>query len=308
MQDWDSNLLQELIPHVSLQTFTGGAVPYLSGFLREFWGLDSDKEILLTDSDYTPVQLLREVVPGPWVNSALARQYPGITPSDVDHNGYLDPLFLPADFSGLIVSSYGGNVPDITQYSSLTEKLVLDLGDIFYAEYQDQVIYNFGLASTVSFESHRPWGISGGGALICDRVFAKVCRRLVATGTIGRPMSEFGACAILATLTNFESFISTLQELREMFLEKVFEKVGLIDSPVSYCQGKMLTSVFAVRFNCNISPYSFPGIPCYWIGSPKENFPRAKAVHSCTLGVPLQVLTTEEQVEEIVSTFSAYSA
>jgi dTDP-4-amino-4,6-dideoxygalactose transaminase len=162
---------------------------------------------------------------------------------DIDNEGGLnlnDSQLLDAKnnncLAGIIVTNIFGNIVNINKYCSWSEKhdiaLVFDNAATPYTFYKGQNACNYGTGSVISFHHTKPLGFGEGGAIIVQRKYETIVRRLTNFGIHNElklswlpegnnyKMSEISAVYILQYLEdNFNTICSHHTKLYHMARE-----------------------------------------------------------------------------------------
>jgi dTDP-4-amino-4,6-dideoxygalactose transaminase len=167
---------------------------------------------------------------------------------DIDNEGGIDlfdPQLLDAKkancLSGIIVTNIFGNIVDIDKYCSWSEKygtaLVFDNAATPYTFYKGQNACNYGTGSVISFHHTKPLGFGEGGAIIVQRKYETMVRRLTNFGIHNElklpwipegnnyKMSEISAVYIIQYLeAHFNSICAHHTKLYHMAREYAHER------------------------------------------------------------------------------------
>ena len=252
--DYISNKLKSTCESTNQYTNYGSIVKELEDFVKDKFKIDNSKAVICCNNGTSALYALTSginVFHAPihgkqiqWVTQSLT--FPvsaqGMLKDaiiiDIDKNGGIDLELVPENVNGLIVTNCFGNVVDIDKYINWCKKrnifLVFDNAGTAYSFYKGKNSCNYGNGSIISFHHTKPFGFGEGGAIIVDKQYEYIIRKLMNFGIdnsdsakyelywnrLGNnyKMSEIAAVYILSYLKdNFDTIIKHHINIYEHF-------------------------------------------------------------------------------------------
>lgn len=255
----------------------GPNVQLLEKFIKEKFKIEDNKSIIVVTNASLGIQILTQGI-NFYENKNLqwATQSFTFPPSnqgtlknsiilDIDYDGGLNLDEVDDTINGLIVTNIFGNIVDIEKYEIFCKKfhklLVFDNAATHYTFYKGKNCLNYGNGCIISFHHTKPFGFGEGGAIIVDKRYENVIRKLINFG-IGYDeklyylkdannckMSDIQAVYILQYLMdNFDIIINTHQELYNYLIKKI-KNTNIKLYPSFHDKGKNILSCFSFIFN-----------------------------------------------------------
>lgn len=190
---------------------------------------------------------------------------------DIDLEGGLNLDDIPENINGLIVTNIFGNIVNIDKYIEYCQKynkyLIFDNAATPYTFYKNKNCLNYGNGSIISFHHTKPFGFGEGGAIIVDKLYENIIRKLINFGielyedkyysseANNCKMTDISAIYILQYLyDNFEIIIKKHQELYNYFKKKIKEyNLNIKLFPSFHDNNKICVSCFCILFENNKS-------------------------------------------------------
>lgn len=184
---------------------------------------------------------------------------------DIDYEGGLNLSEVTDNVQGLIVTNIFGNIVDINKYVNFCNEnnkfLVFDNAATHYSFYNGINCLNYGHGCIVSFHHTKPFGFGEGGAIIVDRKYENIIRKLINFG-IGYDvnkyylqeannckMSDIQAVYIMQYLiNNFDIILNKHQQLYCYLIEKI-KTYNVKLYPSFHDKNKNILSCFSLLFN-----------------------------------------------------------
>lgn len=184
---------------------------------------------------------------------------------DIDYEGGLNLDEVNENINGLIVTNIFGNIVDINKYENYCNKynkfLIFDNAATHYTYYKGKNCLNYGHGCIISFHHTKPFGFGEGGAIVVDKKYECVIRKLINFG-IGYDenlyylqeannckMSDIQAVYITQYLMdNFDNIIKIHQELYNYLIKKI-KNMNIKLYPSFNDKNKNILSCFTFIFN-----------------------------------------------------------
>jgi len=255
----------------------GPNVQLLEKYTKQKFEIDNDKSVIVVANASLGIQLLTQGV-NFYENKNLQWSTQSFTfpPSnqgtlknsiilDIDYEGGLNLDEVNENIDGLIVTNIFGNIVDINRYinycNSNKKFLIFDNAATHYTFYKGKNCLNYGHGCIISFHHTKPFGFGEGGAIIVDKKYENVIRKLINFG-IGYDenlyylqeannckMSDIQAVYILQYLmNNFDNILKIHQELYDYLIVKI-KNLNIKLYPSFHDKGKNILSCFSFVFD-----------------------------------------------------------
>jgi dTDP-4-amino-4,6-dideoxygalactose transaminase len=276
----EHNKVEELL-NLSIESkqFTnyGPNVQLLEKYTKEKFEIQFDKSVIIVANASLGIQILTQ-----GINFYENRNLQWCTQSftfppsnqgtlknskiiDIDYEGGLNLDEVNENIDGLIVTNIFGNIVDIDKYENYcitnNKFLIFDNAATHYTFYKGKNCLNYGNGCIISFHHTKPFGFGEGGAIVVDKKYENIIRKLINFG-IGYnenlyylqeanncKMSDIQAVYILQYLmNNFNNIIDTHQKLFDYLIEKI-KNYDIKLYPSFHDKGKITLSCFSFLFN-----------------------------------------------------------
>ena len=255
----------------------GPNVQLLEKYIKEKFEICNDKSVIVVTNASLGIQILTQGI-NFYENKNLQWSTQSFTfpPSnqgtlknsiilDIDHEGGLNLDEVDENINGLIVTNIFGNIVDIdkyVEYCKFNNKiLIFDNAATHYTFYKGKNCLNYGNGCIISFHHTKPFGFGEGGAIIVDKKYENVIRKLINFG-IGYDenlyylqeannckMSDIQAVYILQYLMdNFDNILKTHQELYNYLIKKI-KNSNIKLYPSFHDEEKNILSCFSFIFD-----------------------------------------------------------
>lgn len=258
-------------------TNNGPNVQLLEKFTKEKFKVDDSRAVIIVANASLGIQILTQGI-NFYENKNLQWSTQSFTfpPSnqgtlknsiilDIDYEGGLNLDEVDENIDGLIVTNIFGNIVDIDKYinycNSNNKFLIFDNAATHYTFYKGKNCLNYGHGCIISFHHTKPFGFGEGGAIIVDKKYENVIRKLINFGigynenTYYLPeannckMSDIQAVYILQYLMdNFDVILKTHQKLYDYLLNKI-ENLNVKLYPSFHDKDKNIISCFSFLFD-----------------------------------------------------------
>lgn len=242
---------------------------------------------------------------------------------DIDYEGGLNLNEVRENIDGLIVTNIFGNIVDIDKYVNYCDSnnkfLIFDNAATHYTFYKGKNCLNYGNGCIISYHHTKPFGFGEGGAIIVDKKYENIIRKLINFG-IGYDeklyylqeannckMSDIQAVYILQYLMdNFDTIINKHQELYNHLLNKI-ENSNIKLYPSFHDKNKNIVSCFSFLFETEeISKNTEKSllennIFCRKYYHPLKNTIVTDEIYSRILCVPCHKDMTFKDIENIIN-------
>lgn len=183
---------------------------------------------------------------------------------DIDQEGGLDLSQIDNEIDGIIVTNIFGNLVNINKYEDWAKKnnkfLIFDNAATPFSFYNGKSCCNYGHGCTISFHHTKPLGFGEGGAIIVNKEYEDVIRKLCNFGIFinddgwtrdgnNYKMSEISAIYILQYLDNFDFIVSKHQKLYEYFKKKIDKIPNVKLFPSYHDDNKIVPSCLCILFD-----------------------------------------------------------
>jgi dTDP-4-amino-4,6-dideoxygalactose transaminase len=264
---------------INLKQFTnyGPNVQLLEKYTKEKFEIDDTKSVIIVANASLGIQILTQGINFyenkdlQWCTQSFT--FPPSNQStlknsiilDIDYEGGLHLDEVDENIDGLIVTNIFGNIVNIDKYVNYCEKnkkmLIFDNAATHYTFYKGKNCLNYGHGCIISFHHTKPFGFGEGGAIIVDKKYENVIRKLINFG-IGYDenlyylqeannckMSDIQAVYITQYLIdNFDNIIETHQKLYNYLLIKI-KNINIKLYPSFHDKDKNIISCFSFIFN-----------------------------------------------------------
>jgi dTDP-4-amino-4,6-dideoxygalactose transaminase len=276
------NLVNELLEKcLETNQFTnyGPNVKLLEEIIMREFEIENDKEVIVVSNASIAIQCLASSIEK-YENTKInwATQSFTFPPSaqgtlneskilDIDLDGGIDLTEIDDSINGLIVTNIFGNIVDIDKYvnyCNLNNKfLIFDNAATPYTFYKNRNCLNYGVGSIISFHHTKPIGFGEGGAIIVDKKYSEIARKLTNFGIqldkdnyfsrLGNnyKMSEISAVYIIQYIKdNFQYLKNKHIELYSYIKNKIQEipNCNFYLFPSFHSDYKILSSCFTLLF------------------------------------------------------------
>lgn len=273
-----NNLLEKCLETNQFTNY-GPNVKLLEEIIMREFEIENDKEVIVVSNASIAIQCLASSIEK-YENTKInwATQSFTFPPSaqgtlneskilDIDLDGGLDLTEIDDSINGLIVTNIFGNIVDIDKYvnyCNLNNKfLIFDNAATPYTFYKNRNCLNYGVGSIISFHHTKPIGFGEGGAIIVDKKYSEIARKLTNFGIqldkdnyfsrLGNnyKMSEISAVYIIQYIKdNFQYLKNKHIELYSYIKNKIQEipNCNFYLFPSFHSDDKILSSCFTLLF------------------------------------------------------------
>ena len=269
------NLLQKC-QEMNQYTNNGPNIKLLEEFIIDKFEIDASKSVIVVANASLGIQILTHAI-SVFNNKELqwATQSFTFPPSnqgtlktsiilDIDLDGGVNLEETTKEIEGIIVTNIFGNIVDIDKYVDYCQTnnkyLIFDNAATHYTFYKNKNCLNYGDGCIISFHHTKPFGFGEGGAIIVDKKYENIIRKLINFGINLYPykyysseannckMSDISAVYILQYLyDHFDIIIKNHQELYEYFKHKINEfNLNITLYPSFHDQHKICVSCLCI--------------------------------------------------------------
>ena len=248
---------------------------------------------------------------------------------DVDLDGGLNLEEIDNDINGLIVTNIFGNVVDIDKYvnycKSHNKFLIFDNAATPYTFYKNKNCLNYGIGSIISFHHTKPIGFGEGGAIIIDKKYSEIARKLINFGIeldkdsyfsrLGNnyKMSEISAVYIIQYIKDNFDYIKRKHKELYIYMKDKIEQISNCNFylfPSFHSDDKILLSCFTILFkdyNDNIRLKILENnIFCRKYYHPLKNTTNAEDIFNRILCITCNKDMETEDIDEIISIIQTF--
>lgn len=278
----DYKKIEELMNlSINSKQFTnyGPNVQLLEKYIKQLFEIEDNKSVIVVANASLGIQILTQGI-NLYENKDLQWCTQSFTfpPSnqgtlknsiilDIDYEGGLNLNEVNENINGLIVTNIFGNVVDIDKYLTYCDKnnkmLIFDNAATHYTFYKGKNCLNYGNGCIISFHHTKPFGFGEGGAIIVDKKYDNVIRKLINFG-IGYnenlyylseanncKMSDIQAVYIIQYLLNYFNIILKIHQKLYNYLIEKLNNVNIKLYPSFHDNNKNILSCFSFIFNNN---------------------------------------------------------
>lgn len=242
---------------------------------------------------------------------------------DINDNGGLDINSVDENIDGIIVTNVFGNVVDIDQYvnwATTNKKILLfDNAATPFTFYKDKNALNYGHGSIISFHHTKPLGFGEGGAIIVNKEYENLIRRVINFGIdhlkkvpssdlwnqhgSNYKMSDISAVYIIQYLSNYQSIISHHIKLYDYLKSKLDQIADIRMFPNFSSQSPFLSCfcLLSSKFtNDYLNSFQNYGIYCRKYYAPLKETQVAEKLYQNIMCIPCTIDMTEEDLDHII--------
>jgi dTDP-4-amino-4,6-dideoxygalactose transaminase len=255
----------------------GPNVKDLEKYIHEKYKLDNNKSVIVVVNASLGLQILTKSISqfnnknNIWATQSFT--FPSSNQGslqtsrilDIDLEGGLNLEEITDDIEGIIVTNVFGNIVNIDKYVDFCEKknlfLVFDNAATHFTFYKNKNCLNYGTGCVISFHHTKPFGFGEGGAIIVDKKYENLIRKMINFGITNidkEPyyskysnnckMSDISAVYILQYLKdNFDNIIVKHRDLYKYFKTKITD-LDLKLFPSFHDKNKSCVSCFCLLF------------------------------------------------------------
>ena len=257
---------------------------------------------------------------------------------DIDEEGGLDLLELEKyekqndiKIDGIIVTNFFGNLVDINRYETYCKKnnkiLLFDNAATPYSFYKNKNACNYGDGSTISFHHTKPIGFGEGGAIIVNKEYADIIRKLNNFGIClqkeqyfhscgnNYKMSDISAIYIIQYLDIFNKIVIKHNKLYNYFIKKI-KKLNNFKIISNYSDiNNSLISCFCVKYLQNgnytsdniINKFNDNNIVCRKYYIPLKNTKKAVELYNSIICLPCNINITIKDINIYINILKEFN-
>jgi dTDP-4-amino-4,6-dideoxygalactose transaminase len=242
---------------------------------------------------------------------------------DIDYDGGLDISKLDNEINGIVVTNIFGNVTNIKKYLDWknidpdNRFIIFDNAATLYTYYNGNNSINYGDGSIISFHHTKPFGFGEGGAIIIDKKYEFIARKLINFGiglennkyysNLGNnfKMSEISAIYIIQyILTEYENICDKHYKYYN-YLKNKIKNNNNIKLFKSYHDNIIVPSCFCLLLNKNSDEYKNKliknDIVCRKYYYPLKNTPIATDIFNRILCIPCNINMEYKDIDKILN-------
>jgi dTDP-4-amino-4,6-dideoxygalactose transaminase len=333
----NNKIIDELLNlSIGSKQFTnyGPNVQLLEKYIKEKFEIDDEKSVIIVTNASLGIQILTQGINiYENINLQWCTQSFTFPPSnqgtlknskilDIDYEGGLNLDEVDDNINGLIVTNIFGNIVNINKYVDYCNKnnkfLIFDNAATHYTFYKGKNCLNYGHGCIISFHHTKPFGFGEGGAIIVDKKYDNIIRKLINFG-IGYDenlyyLSEANNCkmsdiqAVYITqylMDNFDNIIHTHQKLYNYFSNKI-NNLDIKMFPSFHDEHMNIVSCFSLLFENEIISRNIEkallenNIFCRKYYHPLKSTKITDDIYSKILCIPCHKDMTINDIDEII--------
>lgn len=313
----------------------GPNVQLLEEKIREYYCINNDKSIIVTNNGSTAIQMLASAIQYhhnksiQWATQSFTFP-PSVQGSlmntiiiDLDNEGGIDLDKIDVDIiDGIIITNIFGNVVNIEKYeqwaTTYNKYIIFDNAATSYTFYKNKNCLNYGNGCSISFHHTKPFGFGEGGAIIVDNKYEKEVRCLINFGINltnnyyvkegnNAKMSDISAAYILQYLDVFFNKIIEHHSNMYIYFQKQIETQDIHSFklfPSYHDNNKITPACFALLFNEYYDKYekilTDNNIICRKYYHPIKDTTISKCFYNNILCIPCHLDINEKHIDNVI--------